>query len=105
MDVAAVTTLITEVGFPIVCVFALAWFAYYMVKKTNEQNATNMEKLQNRCIEREKILYEEIKENREVNAKAIQTIAHYAEKLDVIQKDISEIKTDVTIIMSTKDNQ
>lgn len=104
MDVNVLTTLISDVGFPIVCVVALAWFAYYMVKKTGEQNATNMEKLQNRCIEREKILYAEIKENREINAKAIQTIAHYAEKLDVIQKDINEIKTDITVIMTTKES-
>ena len=100
MEIGTIVELISTLGFPIVCVIALAWFAYYMVKKTNEQNATNMEKLQNRCIEREKILYAEIKENREVNAKAIQTIAHYAEKLDIIQKDISEIKTDITVIMS-----
>ena len=104
MDVAAVTTLISNLGFPIVCVIALAWFAYYMVKKTSEQNVANMERLQNRCIDREKILYEEIKENREVNAKAIQTIAHYAEKLDIIQKDIGEIKTDITVIMAKENN-
>lgn len=100
MDITAITGLITNVGFPITCVIALAWFAYYMVKKTSEQNASNMEKLQNRCIEREKILYAEIKENREVNAKAIATIAQYAEKLDVIQQDVKEIKNDVVTIMA-----
>lgn len=103
MEIGTIVELISTLGFPIVCVIALAWFSYYMVKKTSEQNVANMEKLQNRCIEREKILYAEIKENREVNAKAIQTIAHYAEKLDIIQKDISEIKTDLTVIM-TKEN-
>ena len=59
-----------------------------------------MEKLQNRSEEREKILYQEIKENREVNAKDIKTIAHYADKLETIQNDVSEIKTDITILMS-----
>ena len=38
------------------------------------------------------------KENREVNAKAIKTIAKYSEKLGSIQSDINEIKTDITII-------
>ena len=38
---------------------------------------------------------EEIAKNREVNAAAIETIAKYAEKLDIIQSDINEIKTDV----------
>ena len=48
--------------------------------------------------ERENILYNEIKENREINKKAIDTIAHYAEKLDVIQNDVNDIKTDITVI-------
>lgn len=43
-------------------------------------------------------LYIEIKENREINVKAIETIAKYSEKLDVIQNDVNEIKTDITII-------
>ena len=59
-----------------------------------------MEKLQERCIARENKLYEEIKENRIVNAKAIETIAHYAEKLDSIQYDVDEIKTDINVLLN-----
>ena len=99
MDISAITNIISNLGFPIACVFALAWFGWYMVKHTNEINAKNMEQVQSRCKEREEKLYQEIKENREVNAKAIETIAHYAEKLDVIQNDINDIKHDLTIIM------
>lgn len=50
--------------------------------------------------EREDKLYEEIEKSQEINKNAIDTIAHYAEKLDVIQHDINEIKTDITVIMS-----
>lgn len=99
MDVSAVTNIISNLGFPIACVIGLALFAWYMVKHTDEINAKNMEQVQNSCKEREEKLYEEIKANREVNAKAIETIAHYAEKLDVIQSDIKEIKQDVSMIM------
>lgn len=86
------TSAIGTLGFPIVCVIAMAWFIFYMVKKTNETNAQNMENLQNRCLAREEKLYEEIKENREINAKAVATITLYAEKLDDIQSDVKEIK-------------
>lgn len=92
--------LLPTVGFPIVCVIALGAFVFYIYKQTTKENAANMEKVQERCKEREEKLYEEIKENREVNAKAIETIAHYAEKLEVIQNDIGEIKTDITILMT-----
>lgn len=90
--------LLPTVGFPIVCVIALGAFVFYIYKQTTKENAENMEKVQARCKEREEILFEEIKENREVNAQAIATIARYAEKLEVIQADVNEIKTDITII-------
>ena len=100
MDINVVTDIITNVGFPIACVIALGYFAFYIVKKSNEQNIINMEQIQEQSKERENKLYEEIKENRKVNEKAIDTIAHYAEKLDVIQSDVSEIKHDVISIMT-----
>lgn len=92
--------IISTVGFPIACVLAMGAFIFYIYKQTTKENADNMEKVQARCKEREDKLYDELALSREVNSKAIETIAHYAEKLDVIQKDISEIKTDITIIRS-----
>lgn len=100
MDTNVVSELISTVGFPITCVIALAYFAFYMVKKSNESAAAAMEKLQNRSEEREKILYQEIRENREINAKAIETIAHYSDRLDTIQHDIQEIKEDIAAVIS-----
>ena len=46
MDTNVVSELISTVGFPITCVIALAYFAFYMVKKSNENAAAAMEKLQ-----------------------------------------------------------
>ena len=43
MDIKTITELITTLGFPIVCVIALAWFAFYLVKKATEDSAKNME--------------------------------------------------------------
>lgn len=82
-----IVELIPTVGFPIACVIGMAAFIFYVYKRM-EVNTK----------EREDILYKEIKENREINKKAIDTIAHYAEKLDVIQNDVNDIKTDITVI-------
>lgn len=95
--------LIPTVGFPIVCVIAMAIFIFIIYRNTTKENAANMEKVQARCKEREDKLYEEIKENREVNAQAIATIAHYAAKLDIIQSDISEIKTELITLSAKQD--
>ena len=101
---------ISTVGFPIAVALAMGFFIYRIYqdmkaeKETaREENKANMEKVQARCKEREEKLYEEIKQNREVNAQAVATIGRYAEKLDVIQQDIHDIKNDITIIM-TRDN-
>lgn len=92
--------IISTLGFPIACVIAMGAFIFHIYKQTTKENADNMAKVQARCKEREDKLYEELRLSRDVNAKAIATIAHYAEKLDMIQKDISDIKTDITIIRS-----
>lgn len=75
--------LITTLGFPIALVIAMAAFIL---------------KIYNHSVKREEILLGEIKETREINNKALDTLAHYSEQLGVIQADISEIKTELTKI-------
>ena len=98
MDVSAITSLITTLGFPIVCCVALGWFVYKFYTDSTKQNAENMAQVQARCKEREEKLYEEIKECREVNAAAIATIGKYADNLIEIKADIQEIKEDVNYL-------
>lgn len=96
MDIKTLTELITTLGFPIVCVIALAWFAFYLVRKTNEDNAKNMETVQARCAAREEKLYKQIEKFQEVNEQAIGTITLYAERLDEIEHDVKEVKDILT---------
>ena len=100
MDWAIVGQFIGTVGFPIFCAVAMGLFILLIYKNTIRQHKEDMEQVQERCKAREDKLYEELNQNREINRKAIDTIARYAEKLDIIQKDISDIKTDLTIIKS-----
>ena len=95
-----ITQLITTLGFPIVCVIAMGYFIFHIYKTTTAENKENMDKVQARCAAREERLYEEIAKNREVNAKAIETIAHYVDRLEAIQNDVAEIKTDLTVLMN-----
>ena len=83
MDATLFVELISTVGFPIALVIAMGIFIY---------------KIYSQSVKREEKLMEEIKVNRETNTKAIETIAHYSEKLEVIQTDISEIKTELTVL-------
>ena len=103
-------------GLPIALIVVLLVVIYLMGKHQNETAEKNMKMMQDtadknmkavqdRCKERENVLLDEIKENRKINAKAIDTIAHYSEKLEVIQSDIREIKHDVSLIMISEGNK
>lgn len=83
MDIKTIETLIASVGFPIVCVLGMGYFIYQLYKQS---------------VLRENTLYTQIEESRDVNAKAIDTIAKYAERLDTIQQDVKDIKNDVITI-------
>lgn len=100
MDLTTFLELLANFGFPIACVVAMGAFIYHIYQTTTKENAANMAAVQARCKEREEILYSEIAQNRAVNEKAIETIAQYAERLETIQTDIKEIKTDITVIMA-----
>lgn len=107
MDVTLIMEIITTIGFPIACVIAMGFFIYKIYgdmkaekQAAKEENAKNMAAVQARCQEREEKLYAEIALNREINGKAIETITLYAERLDAIQQDIKDIKTDITVIMA-----
>lgn len=104
MDLASLTELFSSLGLPIAFIIVLISAIYQMGKKQNEQAEKNMKIIQDRCKEREDALMTEIRENRKINHRAIETIAHYSEKLEVIQTDIKEIKQDVTMIMMNGSN-
>jgi stress response protein YsnF len=71
----------------------LAWFIYRIYTDTTKRNAEQIELLEEKSKEREERLYEQLEKQNEINGKAIATISLYAEKLDVIQDDVKEIKS------------
>lgn len=83
MELEVIVELITTVGFPIAVCIALFWFIYHVYKASEK---------------REDELREEIKENQKTNKEAIKTLALYAERLDVIQGDVEEIKNNIAVL-------
>lgn len=99
MEFMQIVDAVSSIGFPAALSVVFGWLVYTMGKKQLAQSEENMIRIREECKEREEQLMNEIRENREINAKAIETIAHYAEKLDTIQSDIKEIKQDVSLLM------
>lgn len=82
MELGVILEAIGTVGFPIVMVIALAFFVY---------------KIWQQSVEREKLLMEEITENRIVNTKFAEIIAGYEITLGEIKTDVKEIKNTLHI--------
>jgi hypothetical protein len=90
MDVTVWAELVGSLGLPIVLIGAMGWFIFKLWKQS---------------AEREKTLYTEIEKSREVNEKAIETIAQYAEKIGDIQEDVRDIKHDLSLLTAKTDQQ
>lgn len=74
--------LLSTVGFPILCVFALGWFVWHIYKQS---------------VTREEKLMQEITENRLVNTKFAEIIAQYEVTLTEIKSDVKDIKDTLNI--------
>lgn len=72
--------LISEGLFPIACVIGLAFFIW---------------NIYNQSVKREDKLMSELAENRKVNQQAIETLAVYNNRLEVIEVDIKDIKNHI----------
>lgn len=82
MGLEVFTNLITTLGFPIAVCVLLFWYIWQVYKKSEK---------------REDELRAEIRENQEANREIVKVLATYAEKLDIIQDDVEEIKKSLPV--------
>lgn len=74
-----ISTLITNLGFPIVCVIGCAYFIWYMVKQEREENARREERYLE-TIDKFTIVLEKVNENLSTNNKRLEYIE---KKMDI----------------------
>jgi hypothetical protein len=105
MDVSTVAELVSSLGFPMATAAVLGYLMFKIIHTNGIRMKELLEMLQQSSDKREELLMKELKECREVNSTAISIIAMYAEKLESIQKDVSEIKTNIVHLagMNKKD--
>ena len=87
MDINTIQTLVTSLGFPIVCVMALGWFIYKAFEKFTAQSEKREEKL-----------YTLIAQAQETNERLSKTNAEFVAVLNTYKSDLEDIKADVTEI-------
>lgn len=88
MDVNNITQLITSLGFPIVCVIAMAYAMWKVYTRSENRNEQREDKLY-------KVISDAQVQNKELsdtNAKFVTILENYESDLDGIKTDVTDIK-------------
>ena len=91
MDYNTLQTAISQLGFPIVMVIAMAYFIWKLWEKSQTQNETREEKLYSVISKAQ----EQNEKLSATNAEFVQVLTSYKDDLDDIREDVSEIKTQI----------
>ena len=89
MDVSNITQLITSLGFPIVCVIAMAYAMWKVYTRSEDRNEQREDKLY-------KVISDAQVQNKELsdtNAKFVTILENYESDLDGIKTDVTDIKS------------
>jgi len=86
----SVVTLIQTLGFPVVCVVALAWFIYTAWNKLEAKNEKQIEQMSARCQAREDKLYEQIDKFNTTLNNFNETLVKIDTRLEYVEKAVSK---------------
>ena len=88
MDVNTVTQIITQLGFPIACVVAMAFAMWKIYVRSENQNETREDKLYD-VISKAQVQNKELSDT---NSKFVTILKNYESDLDGIKTDVTDIK-------------
>ena len=91
MEIGTVQTLISTLGFPIVCVLFLGWFIFKSWTNQQDQNKSREDKLYE-YLGKAQVVNEELTKT---NSEFLSVLSNYKEDLDDIKEDVKIIKEKV----------
>lgn len=90
MDAQTIQSLISTLGFPIVCSIGLAIFVFKIWKAQREDNNAQLAKMSESCLEREERLYQQMDKYNEILSDAVETLAKIDTRISVLEEAISK---------------
>lgn len=90
MDAQTIQSLISTLGFPIVCSIGLAIFVFKIWKAQREDNNAQLAKMSESCLEREERLYQQMDKYNEILSDAVETLAKIDTRISVLEKTVSK---------------
>lgn len=90
MDVQAIQTLISSLGFPIVCTLGLGIFVFKIWKAQREDNNKQLTQMSERCLAREERLYQQMDKYNQILSDAVETLTKIDTRISVLEEIVSK---------------
>ena len=90
MDAQTIQSIISTLGFPIVCTIGLGAFIFNIWKAQREDNNAQLAKMSERCLAREERLYEQMDKYNEILSDAVETLAKIDTRISVLEEIVSK---------------
>ena len=90
MDAQTIQSLISTLGFPIVCSIVLGIFVFKIWKAQREDNNKQLAQMSERCLAREERLYQQMDKYNEIWSDAVETLAQIDTRISVLEEIVSK---------------
>ena len=90
MDTQTIQSLISTLGFPIVCTIGLGVFVFKIWKSEREDNSAQLTQMSERCLAREERLYQQMDKYNEILSDAVETLAKIDTRISVLEEIVSK---------------
>lgn len=90
MDTQTIQSLISTLGFPIVCSIVLGIFVFKIWKAQREDSNAQIAKMSESCLAREERLYEQMDKYNEILSDAVETLAKIDTRISVLEEIVSK---------------
>ena len=90
MDAQTIQSLISTLGFPIVCSIVLGIFVFKIWKAQREDNNSQIAKMSESCLAREERLYQQMDKYNEILSNAVETLTKIDTRISVLEEIVSK---------------
>lgn len=90
MDTQTIQSLISTLGFPIVCSIGLGVFIFKIWKAQREDNNAQLEQISERSLAREERLYQQMDKYNQILSEAVETLTKIDTRISVLEEIVSK---------------
>lgn len=90
MDAQTIQSIISTLGFPIVCTIGLGVFVFNIWKAERQDNNAQLEQISERSLAREERLYQQMDKYNQILSDAVETLTKIDTRISVLEEIVSK---------------